>query len=180
MKVGFLICGPSGVGKSSNIFTMLKNAGIDGDFLLIDPDKLQDSSHEERSSNALKLVNKSISEGKDFIYIATCGGTRTILSILKEMKSKKYRTIVAIPYTSLGTALERISKRIDQPVPEDVVRDLHSFFAKKAERFMKMPNLDEVYLYNNETDFNLLLKTKNKKIMCSNISDFYFDISKYC
>jgi hypothetical protein len=39
----------------------------------------------------------------------------------------------------------------------------------------------EIYLYNNETDFNLLLSKKNKKIVCRDgDSDFYFDISRYC
>lgn len=180
MKIGFLICGPSGTGKSSHISKMLNNAGITEELDLIDPDKINEDSHKKQSEKAFQTVLNSIDSGKSFIYIATCGGTSIILDILSKMKKKKYRTIVAIPYTTLGTALKRIAERTDQPVSEDVVRDLHSFFAKKAERFMNMKNLDEVYLYNNETDFNLLLKMKNKKVICSKNSEFYFDISKYC
>lgn len=180
MKIGFLICGPSGVGKSSHIEQMLTNAKITQQFLLIDPDKMDLSTHEERSLHALESVSESIEKNKSFVYIATCGGTAVILDLLAKMKKKKYRTIVAIPYTTINTALHRILLRTDQPVSEEVVRDLHGFFTKKAERFMKMKNLDEVYLYNNEKDFNLLLKMKNKKITCSDNSEFYFDISKYC
>jgi len=94
------------------------------------------------------------------------------------MKEKHYRIVIAIVYTTLPTALERIRKRTHQPVPDEVVEDLHAFFKTKAERFMKLPV--EIYLYNNETDFNLLLSKKNKKIVCRGKDDFYFDISRYC
>jgi predicted ABC-type ATPase len=95
------------------------------------------------------------------------------------MKAKKYRVVIAIVYTTLPTALDRIRKRTHQPVPEDVVHDLHAFFKSKAERYMKLDV--EIYLYNNETDFNLLLSKKHKKIVCRDgNADFYFDISPYC
>ena len=176
---GFLVCGSPGTGKSSHVSEMLDKAGLADPFLIIDPDKIAASTHEERSTSAMKMVLETISKGKSFVYIATCGGTRIVLDLLSRMKIKKYRTVVAIPYTSLTTALSRIAKRTEQPVAEDVVRDLYAFFKTKAERFMKMKNLDEVYLYNNETEFNLLLKMKNKHVACS-AGDFYFDISKYC
>jgi len=99
--------------------------------------------------------------------------------LIKRMKAKSYRVVVAIVYTSLSVALERIRKRVDQGVPEDVVEDLHRFFRTKAERYMKLPV--DIYLYNNETDFNLLFSKKNKKIVCRDRdSDFYFDVSRYC
>jgi predicted ABC-type ATPase len=180
MKIGFLMCGPSGVGKTSHVDQMLKNAGFNMKFVRIDPDAQDANTHFKQSQMAMESVAKRIREGKSFVYTATCGGLKNIMEMLKDMKNKGYRTIVAIPYTSVGTALERISKRIEQPVPEEVVKELHAFFAKKAEKYMDMPNLDEVYLYNNEKDFNLLLSMKDKKILCSSDSDFYFDISKYC
>ncbi len=102
-------------------------------------------------------------------------------SFLKEMKAKKFHTVIAIVYTSLPTALERIAKRTDQPVPEEVVRDLHAFFKTKAERFMNLPRVDDLYLYNNETELNLLLQKKKKQVVCSKPDgDFFFDVSKYC
>ena len=179
MKYGFLICGPSGVGKSSNISKMIENAGlIKEDFSIIDPDKLE-GTHSEQSSKALENVHTSILENKSFIYIATCGGTKIILDILAKLKKKKFRSIIAIVYTSLPVALKRITERSEQLVPSDVTKDLHQFFNKKAERFMTMPNIDNIYLYNNETNFNLLFSKKSKKIHCSE-GEFYFDVSKYC
>lgn len=82
------------------------------------------------------------------------------------MKTKKFHTVIAIVYTSLPTALERIAKRVEQPVPEEVVRDLHAFFKTKAERFMNLA-VDDLYLYNNETQLNLLLQKTKKRIVCS-------------
>jgi predicted ABC-type ATPase len=99
--------------------------------------------------------------------------------LIAKMKVKKYRIVIAISYVSLPIALERIRKRTHQPVPQEVIEDLYAFFKTKAERFMKLPV--ELYLYNNETDFNLIYSRKNKKIVCRDQdSDFYFDISRYC
>jgi predicted ABC-type ATPase len=178
--IGFLICGPSGVGKTSNINKMLENAGIRAHELIgIDPDEQKQKTSDERSIAALELVKDTIDKGHSFYYTATCGGNQVINDLLMRMRSKKYRIVITIVYTTLPTALERIRKRTHQPVPDLVVEDLHAFFKTKAERFMKLPV--EIYLYNNETDFNLLYSRKNKKIVCRDEgADFYFDISRYC
>lgn len=175
--IGFLVCGPSGVGKTSNFKKMLQNAGVKEEVFLLDPDMRKEETHEERSRLTLEAVKITISEDKSFVYTATCGGMRIIQDLIDRMKG--YRVVVCIVYTSLPVALERIRKRSHQPVPEDVVADLHAFFKTKAERYMKLPV--EIYLYNNETDFNLLFSRRNKKIVCRDkASDFYFDISRYC
>lgn len=173
------MCGPSGVGKSSNINKMLENAGVLEKLVTIDPDRRKEETHEERSKSALEQVKTIIETGLSFCYTATCGGTQLVNDLIKRMKANNYRIIVAIVYTSLPVALERIRKRTHQPVPEEVVKDLHAFFKTKAERFMKLPV--DIYLYNNETDFNLLLSRKNKRVVCRHHdADFYFDISRYC
>lgn len=177
--IGLLVCGPSGVGKTSNINKMLENAGIRKELTIIDPDKLSNESHEERSKLALENVKKTIEDGESFCYTATCGAMRIMNDLIQRMKVQKYRIIVAIVYVSLPVALERIRKRTHQPVPTEVVEYLHAFFKTKAERYMKLDV--EIYLYNNETDFNLLLSKRHKKIICRDgDSDFYFDISRYC
>jgi predicted ABC-type ATPase len=177
--IGLLVCGPSGVGKTSNINKMLKNAGIHKELIGIDPDERNEETHEERSKAAIEAVKYSIDKGYSFYYAATCGGVRIVTDLIQRMKVGKYRIIIAIVYTSLPVALERIRKRTAQPVPTEVVEDLHAFFKTKAERYMKLDV--EIYLYNNETDFNLLLSKRHKKIVCRDgDSDFYFDISRYC
>jgi predicted ABC-type ATPase len=179
--IGLLVCGPSGVGKSTNVNKMLENAGIRVEELagIIDPDRRKEETHEQRSKAAIEHVKDTIERGLSFCYTATCGGMRIMQDLIKRMKAKKYQIVIAIVYTSLPVALERIRKRIDQPVPEDVVDDLHKFFKTKAEQYMKLPA--DIYLYNNETDFNLLLSRKNKKVVCRyRDADFYFDVSRYC
>ena len=157
---------------------MLMNAGIHEEVFLIDPDKRPEVDHAERSKLAMKEVKDSIESGKNFVYTATCGGTRIIQDLIRRMKAKKYHVVIAIVYASLPVALERIRKR-SQSVPEDVVTDLHSFFKTKAERYMTMDA--DLYLYNNEHEFSLLLSKKKKHIVCRDSkADFYFDISKYC
>jgi predicted ABC-type ATPase len=95
------------------------------------------------------------------------------------MKHQGYRTVVAIVYTSVETALERVSQR-EQETPHEVILDLHQFFSKKAEYYMKARNVDELLLYNNESKFLLLLDKKGRKIHCHSKESFYFDISPYC
>jgi len=177
--LGFLICGPSGVGKTTHFKKMLNNAGVYSEVTLFDPDLRREADHAVRSELTLEAVQHAIQDGINFGYIATCGGNKTIDDLIQRMKANKYRVVVCIVYVSLPIALERIQKRTHQPVPDDVVIDLHRFFKTKAERFMKLPI--EIYLYNNETDFNLLYSKKDKQIVCRNKGlDFFFDVSRYC
>jgi len=177
---GILICGPPGTGKSTNIQKMLDQAGFDEDYILADPDKLP-GEHTEQSVKALELVDEAISSKKSVVYVAACHGIRTVSAILKKMKSHKYRTVVAISYTTIPTALKRIAARTHQPLDADIASEVHQFFKTKAERYMTLANIDELYLFNNETDFNLLLSKKKKKVVCTDPSGvFFFDISKYC
>ena len=175
---GFFVCGPPGVGKSSHVPEMLKLAGISDKYTLIDPDLLEGDTHLKKSQKAAELVKDSIAKKESFVYVATCGGLKVMISYLKAMKSNGMKSVVAIPYTKLTTALNRISKR-EQATPEEVTKDLHAFFATKAEAYMTLRDLEEVYLYNNETEFNLLYSRKNKTIVCTP-GEFYFDMSKYC
>jgi len=180
MVHGFLICGPPGTGKSTHIRTMLHKAGFDEAYVLADPDKLP-GDHKEQSEGALKLLKDTIAENKNVVYVGSCLSTRTLMSVLRDMKKHKYRTVVAVAYTTVPTALKRIALRHDQPLDPDIAHEVHTFFASKADRFMSIPNVDELYLYNNEDEFNLLLSKKKKKIVCVHPEgEFYFDISKYC
>lgn len=181
MPVGLLICGPPGTGKSTNVHRVMKNAGFEGEFVLVDPDKIKADSHAEQTSKSMLLLEETIDKKKNVVYTGSCLSVSAINGILKKMKSKRYRTVVAISYTSLSTAIKRIAARKDQPLDEDIASEVYNYFSTKAQRYMNLPAIDEIYLYNNETDFNLLFSRKKKKIMCSDPSgEFYFDVSEYC
>jgi len=181
MPVGLLVCGAPGTGKSSHVLKVLENAGFEGEFVLVDPDKIKADSHAEQSAAAIELLQETINERKDVVYVGSCVGVSTMNDILKMMKAKKYRTIVAVSYSSLSTSLKRIAARKEQPLDVDIASEVHRYFATKAERYMNLHSIDEIYLYNNETEFNLLFSRKKKKITCSDPhGEFYFDVSKYC
>ena len=180
MVYGILICGAPGTGKSTNIRMMLDQAGFDEEYILADPDKMP-GEHSEQSKSAITLLENSVKDRKNVVYVGSCSSTGTLAGILKRMKSHRYHTVVAIAYTSIPTALKRIASRTHQPLDSDIASKAHHFFKTKAERYITMSNIDELYLYNNESEFNLLLSKKKKKIMCADPhGEFYFDISKYC
>jgi hypothetical protein len=88
---------------------------------------------------------------------------------------------VAIAYTTVPTALKRIAGRTHQPLDPMIASKVHAFFTSKAARFITIPNIDGLYLYNNEDNFNLLWSRKKKKVMCIHPEgEFYFDVSDYC
>ena len=181
MPVGVLVCGAPGTGKSSHVLKVLENAGFEGEFVLVDPDKIKAEYHSQQSNMSFELLRETVSEKKDVVYVGSCLSVGRLTRIMEEMKRKKYRTVVAIAYTSLSTALKRIAQRTEQPLPEDIASEVHRYFATKAERYMSNPLIDEIYLYNNETEFNMLFSRKKKKITCSDPGgEFYFDVSKYC
>jgi len=181
MPVGVLICGAPGTGKSTHVHKVLLNAGFSGDFVLVDPDKIKAETHAEQSKMAFELLKETVSEKKDVVYVGSCMSVGIMNNIMKEMKRKKFRTVVAISYSSLSTSLKRIAQRKEQPLDRDIASEVHRYFTTKAERYMNLHSIDEIYLYNNETEFNLLFSRKKKTITCSDPSgEFYFDVSKYC
>jgi predicted ABC-type ATPase len=180
MKFGLLVCGPSGVGKTSNIERMVEHAGL-SNFSIVDPDKIQLSTQEERSIRAFEMVKEHIHAGTSFAYSGSCLRKRRTGELLDTMKSAGYKTVGCIVYTGVDTAIRRIRERIHQPVSEDIILDFHRQFKTRAADLMADKRFDEIYLFNNEKEFSLLLSKKKKSIVCRDTdSDFYFDISKYC
>jgi predicted ABC-type ATPase len=177
--ISILVCGPSGVGKSSNLSHIFNHLGIQ-ELELFDPDKRPEKTQEERSSKTREEVHNAIGE-KSFVYSGSCLRGKAIQEIIEKLHSNNYRIILVMIYTSVDTAIKRIKERKEQPVPENIIREFHKLFTKKAEKYMNNTLINEILLYNNETKFTLLLNKKDKEIHCyKNKEKFYFDISSYC
>lgn len=67
MPTGVLVCGPSGVGKSSQMETFLRNARAPKSFVLVDPDRLEAKDHNEASQKAIAKVHELIAESTSFV-----------------------------------------------------------------------------------------------------------------
>jgi hypothetical protein len=85
-------------------------------------------------------------------------------------------------YTTLPTAIERAMSRTERPISEDIVRDVYQDISNKAEMYFNLPQVDNVILFNNETDPLIVLEKKKGVVKCLSpgSSEFYFDVSKYC
>ena len=180
MKVGLLVCGAPGVGKTTHLSQILKYAKLSGPLEKIDPDKIEHTSYEKRAKIALEHVYSAIEKGENFVYTVTCGSTKRMKKIIDAMKDKKYKIILSITYASKHTALRRVLTRTEQPVHQDIAKELYDYFKRHAAYYMTLPEIDDVFLYDNETDFSMILHKHKKKITCHHLSEFYFDISEYC
>ena len=176
--IGILVCGPSGVGKSSNLSKIFADVGIH-ELELFDPDNRSEKSQDERSEKTREEVLDAIQAKKEFVYSGSCLRGKAIQHILQQMHDQGYTVVMAIVYTSLDTALKRILSR-EQKVSESIVKTFHRLFKTKAETYMNNPLIDKVFLYNNETKFTLILDKQQKEIHCHADKKFYFDISPYC
>jgi hypothetical protein len=172
MPTGILICGGPGTGKSTNVNKIVKLAKIRS-FFTVDPDQLRNEPNP--SDRAIEMVHEHISARKNVVYVGTCRRIKYMKDILDNMKAHGYRTIVAIVYTSLPTAIKRVEMRKHQPVSEEALRYMYSSFKRNAPEYVKLNTIDELYFFNNEDTFTLLFsKIGNETKLHNEELDFYF------
>jgi predicted transcriptional regulator len=127
-----------------------------------------------------QLVRQTIEDGYSFLFDATCRYTPDVISLIHDLKRKGYTIKLSITYAKLKTVLERLRKRTHQPVNEWFAIDVYKEIKQRIEDLMKQ-DIDEIYLYDNESTVRLIYHKTAKKISCfMPDADFYFDISKYC
>jgi predicted ABC-type ATPase len=195
-KVAVFMCGASNVGKSTTRNVLLKDAGITRELVVLNIDEVRITralTQREARVEFGRLVDKTIVEGYSFLYDATCRDRGRIIDLMKKLKQQGYKIIVGLVYATLHTVISRSHARIHQPMDESIVRAIYDEFADKAETYMKVPEIDEIYLYNNELKTRLLYSRKNNNIYCKINANananagagditqlFYFNTSKYC
>jgi len=182
-KLAIFSCGASGVGKTESKEVFLKDAGIKTSYVYINVDKIRllTGDHTTAQKILAYVVKKTVDEEYSFLWDATCRNLKTIPEAMRNAKKNGYKIIVSITYAELDTVLKRIRQRITQPTSEDLVRFIYQYMKKHAETYMKISEIDEVYLYNNNKTSQLIFYRDKKKIQCIHPEmNFYFNVSNYC
>jgi predicted ABC-type ATPase len=180
-KIALFICGASGTGKSSMRYKFLNDAKIKTSFVYLNIDDIKEVGREEARRIFNHSLERSIEDGYSIFYDGTCRNKKDVSETMKLLKSKNYKIILGMTYTSLPTALKRLEDRRGQFVSETVAKDIYQHMSKNAEVYMDMKEIDQVYLYNNETSTTLIFKKTEKEVQCIlPDEDFYFDVSEYC
>lgn len=180
-KLAIFICGASGTGKTSMRYKFLNDAKIKTSFVYLNIDDIKEVGREEARNLFNHSLIRAIDEGYSIFYDGTCRNKKDVSDTMKYLKSKNYKIILGITYTSLPTALKRLDERRGQFVSESVGKDVYQHMSKNAEVYMDMKEIDEVYLYNNENATTLIFKKTAKEVQCILPNeDFYFDVSEYC
>ena len=182
-KLAIFSCGASGVGKTSSKESFLKSAGIKTSYVYISIDKLRllTGNHDTAQKLLSYITDRAVDEGYSMFRDATCRNKNAMTAEIAHAKKNGYKIIFAMTYAELPTVLKRVKERIAQQTDESIVRDIYQHMKKNAEVYMKLNEIDEVYLYNNEKTSQLIFYRDKKKVQCIHPEmNFYFDVSKYC
>jgi len=183
-KTAVFICGTSGSGKSSNRKTILNEMNFSKTYISINLDDIiTESKQVDHSRGTLDFILKeTVNDGYSLVYDGTCRYPKYVSHRMSYVKQHGYKIILAIVYADLNTILERIKKRHEQPLTEDFVKTVYHEVSKKVEFFMNFKEIDEVYLFSNESERTKLVFSRDeKRVHCISPNEqFYFDISRYC
>lgn len=181
-KVALLSCGASGAGKTTSRKRFIEDSGMRSTFVTLNLDDYWKHAKSREEARALyrNLVTRTIDDGYSFLFDATCRYTPDVSKLINSLHNRGYIVKLSITYAKLRTILERVSKRVHQPVNPFFAKHVYEEIKKNIENLMK-EDLDEIYLYDNESTTRLIYHKTAKKISClMPEADFYFDISKYC
>jgi predicted ABC-type ATPase len=179
-KVALFLCGSAGTGKSTHKSKFVEDAGITSTYVYLNIDQVWDmlGKKGDISKEYDSLVKKVITDGYSFVYDGTCRNFEKTHSIIKEAKAKGYHVKLTMVYTKLKTVLERLKKRKEQPLKEDLAKKIFEDISKIAKQYM---HLDELFLYNNDDELTLIYSKSANKINCVHPEmAFYFDVRNYC
>ena len=178
-KTVLFLCGSAGTGKTSSVQHVLRDAKLSTTFVYLNVDQLRD--HITKYKQLQDLAYQIMKDGYNLVWDKTCRNVGDGLSELEQFKKHGYRTIVSMLYAELDTVVDRVAKRVNQPVPEDIVREIYQNLEDAAPRYLNKSFIDEVFLYNNEHTLKLMFHRQKKQIQChSPDTKFYFDVSEYC
>jgi predicted ABC-type ATPase len=182
-KIALFLCGAAGSGKTTMRDTFLEDAKMRTTFVTLNIDDIRPRIGTQEAARKVfqQLIDKTIQDGYSLLYDGTCRDRSNVVMRMKDLKDKGYTIKLGITYASLGTVLGRVRRRADQPLDDDVAKDIYTHLKRNVESYMSVDEIDEVYLYNTEKTSKLIFHKQNQTIDCiSPTSNFYFDVSKYC
>ena len=182
-KVALFSCGAAGSGKTTSRKQFVEDAGIKTTFVYLNIDNYWKYAPTMDKARELyrRLVIRVVDDGYSFLMDATCRNTSSISSLMTEVKEKGYTVKLSITYAKLNTVLQRLRKRVQQYTRPELGIAIYKEVEQKIESLLKNPNIDEIFLYDNETITRLIFHKDAKKVVCLfPESSFYFDVSKYC
>lgn len=181
-KIALFLCGGSGVGKTSSRERILLDAKLTTRYVYINLDDLRAKMPiKDAREEIVRILERTVTEGKSFVWDATCRNTGTIIEHMNYAKKHGYTVVLSMVYASLATTLERIERRTDQPVPKETIKGIYSELKRKAERYMHVESIDQIFLYNNDHTTTLLFSRIHDTISCRHPGmNFYFDIKQFC
>lgn len=208
--MAFVICGPTASGKSTIRAQLLKEKGITSqNVITIDPDLVLETQPQYKTIQKMAnysarrpyfstyilidvFLDKYIESRHHIIFDTTCRNAKFTNTTIEKMKAQGYTIVFVEMYVSKGTSLARAQARGSAPggrkvAPVDVEK-IYAEFSASAEAYLANPNLDEIYLFNNEkASANgtvkptlLLHQEKGKPAECRAKGDFYFDLTGRC
>lgn len=179
-KIAVLICGAPGTGKTSNEKHILNDANIHTQLVSLNSDEILKITNNRTTALELttNIGHRLMSDGYSFVWQASCVYPPPKLHFTEKLKAAGYNVIMGITFASLNIATDRISHRTDQPLDERFIRAAHTEFKRKGHVYLEDPNIDELYLYNNDASMKLIYERKHNVVYChSPGGNFYFD---YC
>lgn len=182
-KTALFLCGAAGSGKTTTRSMFLKDAGMKTTFVTLNIDDIRPIVGSQDAARTVfgELVKKTMQDGYSFLYDGTCRDKSNIVSRIKDLDKNGYKVVLGIVYAPLDTVLKRVRQRVSQPLEEKLVKDIYEHLKKNVETYMTMDEIDELYLYNNETTSKLVFHKSKKRVQCIlPDTEFYFDVSKYC
>lgn len=181
-KIALLSCGASGTGKTASRNRFIQDSGMRATFVTLNQDDYwkHGKTRDEARELYKKLFMRTIDDGYSFLFDGTCRNVGDITRLINGLHDHGYIVKLSITYAKLRTTMERLRNRREQPIKPDVALEIYNEVKRKIETLMKS-NVDEIYLYDNESTTRLVYHKTAKKISClMPDADFYFDISKYC
>jgi predicted ABC-type ATPase len=158
--IGILMVGGPGSGKTGAQTMCLALLNADpSSFVIVNPDRVlsglfdNDNSHYPDTGDVLKaLIDKAIDEKRNIIFDFTGRDFMRSRTWAERMKASGYRVVACMVQLAPETAIDRANKRAQiegRSVDVDYLQSTYVSIATLIPKYVELPLLDDVYLFDN-------------------------------